>query len=117
MNLREQLEKEITDKVMTKLASERVELGLIDDYNKKLLGNESDKFVDAARNAVRDASKNYELASKYFTDLVSEGNEIIKKAEDLGATQAIKSVKNNQKMARQLAKDFARDASTLKKLG
>ena len=30
MNIREQIEKEITDKVMTKLASERVELGLID---------------------------------------------------------------------------------------
>jgi len=34
MNLREQIEKEITEKVMTKLASERVELGLIDDINK-----------------------------------------------------------------------------------
>ena len=31
MNLREQIEKEITDKVMTKLASEKVELGIIDD--------------------------------------------------------------------------------------
>ena len=31
MNLREQIEKEITEKVMVKLASEKVELGLIDD--------------------------------------------------------------------------------------
>ena len=38
MNLREKIEKEITDKVMTKLASERVELGLIDDIKK--LNNE-----------------------------------------------------------------------------
>lgn len=34
MNLREQIEKEITEKVMTKLASEKVELGLIDDLKK-----------------------------------------------------------------------------------
>ena len=31
MNLREQIEKEITEKVMIKLASEKIELGLIDD--------------------------------------------------------------------------------------
>ena len=34
MNIREQIEKEITDKVMTKLASERVKLGLVDDLKK-----------------------------------------------------------------------------------
>ena len=36
MNLREQIEKEITDKVMTKLASEKVELGLVDDLEKAI---------------------------------------------------------------------------------
>ena len=36
MNLREKIEQEITDKVMTKLASERVELGKIDDLKKNL---------------------------------------------------------------------------------
>ena len=40
MNLREQIEKEITDKVMTKLASQKVELGLIDDLNKALENSE-----------------------------------------------------------------------------
>jgi septal ring factor EnvC (AmiA/AmiB activator) len=34
MNLREQIEKEITDKVMTKLASEKVELALLSDFQK-----------------------------------------------------------------------------------
>jgi hypothetical protein len=34
MNLREKIEKEITEKVMTKLASERVELGAIQDLKK-----------------------------------------------------------------------------------
>ena len=34
MNLREKIEKEITDKVMTKLASERVELNIVGDIKK-----------------------------------------------------------------------------------
>ena len=36
MNLREQIEKEINNKVMIKLASQKVELGLIDDLDKAL---------------------------------------------------------------------------------
>ena len=36
MNLREKIEKEITEKVMTKLASEKVELGLVDDLEKAI---------------------------------------------------------------------------------
>ena len=36
MNLREQIEKEITEKVMVKLASEKIELGLIDDVKKEM---------------------------------------------------------------------------------
>ena len=43
MNLREQIEKEITEKVMVKLASERVELGTIDDLKK--LTEESKKLI------------------------------------------------------------------------
>lgn len=43
MNLREQIEKEITEKVMTKLASERIELGTIDDLRK--LADESKKLI------------------------------------------------------------------------
>ena len=43
MNLREQIEKEITEKVMVKLASERVELGTIDDLRK--LTEESKKLI------------------------------------------------------------------------
>ena len=36
MNLREQIEKEITEKVMVKLASKKVELGLIQDFLKDI---------------------------------------------------------------------------------
>lgn len=100
----------------TELESQKIELGLIDDYDKKLLGTESDKFVDNARRSIKEAAENFKKASNYFNELVKEGDEIIKKAQDLGATQAIKSVKNNQKMAKQLAKDFARDAATVSKL-
>ena len=35
MNLREKIEKEITNKVMTKLASEKVELNAVEDTMKK----------------------------------------------------------------------------------
>jgi|TARA_Y100000033_G_scaffold47789_1_gene53762 hypothetical protein len=40
MNLREQIEKEITDKVMTKLASEKVELNAIKEIEKQLSQSE-----------------------------------------------------------------------------
>ena len=43
MNLREKIEKDITEKVMIKLASERVDLGTIDDLRK--LTNESKKLI------------------------------------------------------------------------
>jgi len=97
------------------LKSETVELGLVDEYNKKLLSSDADKFVDSARASVKEAVRNYESAAQFFSNLVKEGSDIIKKAEELGATEALKSVKNNQKMAKQLAKDFNRDASDLKR--
>ena len=59
MNIREQIEKEITDKVMTKLASERVELGLIDDLQK--LQQEYSKIAIAA---IKEKSKLQSSAKK-----------------------------------------------------
>lgn len=89
MNLREQIEKEITDKVMTKLASEKVELGLIDDF-KKL----SDKALNSGTDAGGDitdwlnklpkliaALKSSQKDQKAVIDL---GEKIKKQAKDLG---------------------------------
>ncbi len=45
MNLREQIEKEITEKVMTKLASEKVELGIIQDLQADIK-----KGIEAGKN-------------------------------------------------------------------
>ena len=89
MNLREQIEKEITEKVMTKLASEKVELGLIDDFNKlssKAINSGTDaggdiqdwanklpKLVSALKNSQKDQKAVIEL-----------GNKIKKQAKDLG---------------------------------
>ena len=52
MNLREQIEKEITEKVMVKLASEKVELGLIDDLDKAL-----DQGVDIINDLKKDNNR------------------------------------------------------------
>jgi hypothetical protein len=66
MNLREQIEKEITDKVMTKLASEKVELSLIDDILSDVRANGAGR--DKARSLIRQA----------FSDLQS-ANEVLKR--------------------------------------
>jgi len=84
MNLREQIEKEITDKVMTKLASERVELGLIDDLQK--LQQEYSKIAIAA---IQEKSKLQSSAKKLNSDLekadkaiklAQKKNEVLKSA-------------------------------------
>jgi len=84
MNLREQIEKEITDKVMTKLASEKVELGLIDDLEK--LQQEYSKIAIAA---IQEKSKLQGSAKKLSSDLekakkaiesAQKKNEILKSA-------------------------------------
>jgi len=89
MNLREQLEKEITDKVMTKLASEKVELGLIDDFKK--LSNKALNTGTDAGGDINDwlnklpkliaALKSSQKDQKAVIDL---GQKIKKQAKDLG---------------------------------
>ena len=89
MNLREQLEKEITDKVMTKLASEKVELGLIDDlkssYNS--LRKEYDKQNKNAQSALAELKKVGADTSKLdlkFMDWLVDFNNAENSAKDLG---------------------------------
>ena len=89
MNLREKIEKEITDKVMTKLASEKVELGLIDDlksgYNS--LRKEYDKQNKNAQSALAELKKVGADTSKLdlkFMDWLVDFNNAEDSAKDLG---------------------------------
>lgn len=103
MNLREQIEKEITDKVMTKLASEKVELGLTDDLKKlnteaieiaKLLSSQSSdlyKLFQEARNIANkfnglNDKRNDEVkkGKAIFKELNLKLDAIQKQAKDLG---------------------------------
>jgi len=103
MNLREQIEKEITDKVMTKLASEKVELNLVGDAKKivKQANVEFDK-LDKAENNYQNAIDKYEKIRDVFLEadaqtsgskfrlkkIIDEMNAIkkqfVKTGEDLG---------------------------------
>ena len=88
MNLREQIEKEITDKVMTKLASEKVELGLIDDINKlkksieseyKTHNNKLNSFGSNSRKLLSEIDSQ----KKEGINLEKEANQIRKKVGKL----------------------------------
>ena len=89
MNLREQIEKEITEKVMTKLASEKVELGLIDDIKK--LNNEFQNIFSEDLKLRTEMSKLNRKAKdldKLYKGKVKEArkiaNETSQKIKDLG---------------------------------
>jgi len=111
MNLREQIEKEITEKVMTKLASEKVELANIKELdkfvkaldkaasqinnNKKKLGADL-REIEAVKSRLE---KNYNTAieNKKAVELAISNAEkladqIAKQAKDLGLD--IKDIKN-----------------------
>ena len=69
MNLREQIEKEITAKVMTKLASEKVELNLVSDAKTivKQANVEFDK-LDKAENNYQNAIDKFEKIRDVFLE-------------------------------------------------
>ena len=100
MNLREQIEKEITDKVMTKLASEKVELANVkelqsilkslDSKESKML-NLSNKFIDLKRELKAENDKYDSELEKALKSL----NEFKNKAKELGLNaNDIKQVKD-----------------------
>jgi hypothetical protein len=69
MNLREQIEKEITEKVMTKLASEKVELNLVSDA-KTVVKNAQVEFdkLDKAENNYQNAISKFEKIREVFLE-------------------------------------------------
>ena len=89
MNLREQIEKEITDKVMTKLASEKVELGLIDDLKsgyKSVIKDyvKQNKDAQSALSELKKISANTNKLELKFMDWLVEFNHAEESAKDLG---------------------------------
>ena len=97
MNIREQIEKEITDKVMTKLASERVELNAIKEIEKQL--TESEQIL-----------KKIQSEKKDFSEL----DTILKKA-DKELSNLLKIYTNNRKNAEKFNKQSNKNFSSLNK--
>ena len=75
MNLREQIEKEITDKVMTKLASERVELGIIQDLQADIKkGIEAGKRMKDAQGSAMKIKESIDSIAERYNKLVKQIN-------------------------------------------
>tara|TARA_R110000851_G_scaffold37663_1_gene97093 strand:+ start:144 stop:521 length:378 start_codon:yes stop_codon:yes gene_type:complete len=120
MNLREQIEKEITEKVMTKLASEKVELGAIQDLEK--LQDETSKFFDrlddALVNAKSELSQAISIGKKALP--VAEKayklrQEVESLAEDLGMDLPKKITQVNVKYAKEVIESDLKKVETIYK--
>ena len=98
MNIREQIEKEITDKVMTKLASEKVELGLIDDIKKEMgaANQGAMKAIDLAESAKTPAEKSLKLNKS----LLEKIGKTKKAAIELGVTDVLKLLQTQEKQVK-----------------
>jgi len=99
MNLREQIEKEITEKVMTKLASEKVELGLIDDINSEV--EKTLKELKGIKSLISQAEKAAGENFKRIDNLQSDFKKIDSMTKELGLDMP-KEVDKNFKMANEL---------------
>jgi len=109
MNLREQLEKEITNKVMTKLASEKVELGLIDD-NLKMYDKALSEF-DKASQIRQEAARKYIDAADLFKKVIKEAIGTTDMADSLGIPlpkleTALKESQRLEKIANSYVKEL-----------
>ena len=118
MNLREQIEKEITEKVMTKLASEKVELGIVDGIERSI-----DKIYDDILRAdsilqkggieAENITKNAQLKVESAMDSVKKAEDM---AKDLGVNiPQIKELKNKLSSADKKAKEINKRASVAAK--
>ena len=95
MNLREQIEKEITEKVMTKLASEKIELSLLDDFRKE----------------ASNATKDYVKANELWVDVEVAKQKAVKQIDTSvkGFKKAQVSFDKLRKSAAQLGLDLPND--------
>ena len=109
MNLREQIEKEITDKVMIKRASEKVELGVIDD-NLKMYDKALSEF-DKASEIRQEAARKYIDAADLFKKVIKEAMMTTDMADSLGISlpkleTAIKESQRLEKIANSYVKEL-----------
>ena len=127
MNLREQIEKEITDKVMTKLASEKVELAGVKDIEKAISEYKEAKTFIVVAESFYDESKiaynKFEQAwTEYYSRKLHAENsikkgkafdkdiqELQKTAKDLGIdVKQIKGYSELLKLKSDVEKEFSR---------
>ena len=115
MNLREQIEKEITDKVMTKLASEKVELGIVDNIEKSVNRiydelQSANVILNKAGVEAEDIGKNQILRIDNATDSVKKASDM---AKDLGIDiPQIKNLKTRLSSAEKTAKAIMKRAKS-----
>ena len=86
MNLREKIEKEITDKVMTKLASEKVELNLmakLEEYEYELSRSTAD-FAQLVNDFTTKAKKEKQRIEKVLKIAKSQADDAVKKIKEVG---------------------------------
>ena len=98
MNIREQIEKEITDKVMTKLGTHKVELGLIDDIKKEMgaANQGAMRAIDLAESAKTPAEKSLKLNKS----LLEKIGKTKKAAIELGVTDVLKLLQTQEKQVK-----------------
>ena len=116
MNLREKIEKEITEKVMTKLASEKVELANIGKYESEAYGadlysdqlsqwaDKIDRLKKELEGTLDNASFVYKTAEKEIKKVISQEASIEKAIKDLGLSQPA-NYEKAKKRIRQIQSD------------
>ena len=124
MNLREQIEKEITAKVMTKLASERIELNMVKELESSVSKIKS-KYESGVKKTF-DAKKQIEASIKLLDETITLSNNALKKADELeklaknigadlksSTKKAIQDAYGFKSAAEQNVKDLKKSKSTL----
>ena len=112
MNLREKIEKEITDKVMTKLASERVELASVADLKKSVMAyDKALSEFDKASQIRQEAARKYIDAADLFKKVIKEAIVTTDMADSLGIPlpkleTALKESQRLEKIANSYVKEL-----------
>ena len=112
MNLREKIEKEITDKVMTKLASERVELNLMAklEESEYELSRSTADFAQLVNDFTTKAKKEKQRIEKVLKIAKSQADDAVKKIKEVGLNPNDLPVnKKLRKSAAQLGLDLPND--------
>ena len=105
MNLREQIEKEITEKVMVKLASEKIELALVDDL-KELI-----KKGLSIEKKLAGQITSYNGLLRAGSEFKKQYSNLVKQAKNLGVP-----IPSDLKKLEEIAEGFEKKGEALKKV-